>query len=372
MLILFGMIVFVLTAALFPAVIAVLKNSEFFKERAAIDIENAQSSHEVPIPRGGGLAVMPVIFVVWTAILSSGAFEWPTHQTFISVLICGIFLCAITWLDDYKPGGLRVRTRLFVQLVAVVIPLIFWPTDAGRILPDFVPVLAERVLMAMAWLWFVNLFNFMDGINGISGTEAISITGGLLLFTLTTSVSMPQGYEYLLISVMAAAAGFLVWNGRKVAKVFLGDVGSIGFGYCLAWLLFVFAAQGSTIPAALVAMAYCMDATVTLVKRAWQKKKIWLAHREHFFQRATVKGALTHGQCVAIIVTVNLLLIFIGWALLQGMIKPWQGLFLGLVITSGLLRFFFVVGKRHGHKSSPRPKAFYIERYFRFLIRRIK
>ena len=372
MLILFGLIIFILTAALVPAVIAVLKKSEFFKERAAIDIENAQSSHEVPIPRGGGLALMPVIFIVWTVTLLSGAYDWPTYTSFVSVLVCGVLLCAITWLDDYKPGGLRVRTRLCVQLLAVVIPLIFWPTDAGRILPDFIPVLVERILMAVAWLWFLNLFNFMDGINGISGTEAICITGGLLLFTLTTSVSMPQGYEYLLIGVMATAAGFLVWNGRRVAKVFLGDVGSIGLGYCLAWLLFVFAAQGSTIPAALVAMVYCMDASITLLKRAWQKKKIWLAHREHFFQRATVKGALTHGQCVAIIIAVNLLLTFIGWILLQGMMRPWQGLLLGLVIGSCLLRFFFIVGKQHGHKSSPRPKAFYIERYFRFLIRRIK
>lgn len=366
MLILLGLIVFAAVAALMPAMISLLTR------KGILDVPRVQSSHEEPTPRGGGLVVMPVIFALWGFFLFSDVYIWPDKAAFAAMLVSGLMLCAVTWLDDHRVGGLRVRTRLCVQILAVVMPLIFWPTDTGRILPDFVPVLLERALMAVAWLWFLNLFNFMDGINGISGVEAICITGGLLFFTLVTSVPMPAGYEYLLVSVMAAAAGFLVWNGRKVAKVFLGDVGSIGLGYCLAWLLFVFAAQGPTVPAALVAMVYCMDASITLLKRAWQKKKIWLAHREHFFQRATVKGALTHAQCVAIIVAVNLLLTFIGWTLLQSMMRPWQGLLLGLVIAACLLRFFYMIGRRHGHKSSPRPKPFYIERYFRFLIRRIK
>jgi UDP-N-acetylmuramyl pentapeptide phosphotransferase/UDP-N-acetylglucosamine-1-phosphate transferase len=357
--------VFVVSTALVPVAARLLTC------KGIVDLPIDRSSHEIPTPRGGGLVIMPVIFLSWIGLLLSGVFTWPDVKTFSAVILCGILLCAFTWLDDHKPNGLRVRTRLFVQLLAVSIPLMLWPLDAGRLLPEFIPVVLERILMALAWVWFSNLYNFMDGINGISGAEAISITGGLLLFCFFGPVHVPEGFTAITIVPLAAAAGFLVWNARPVAKIFLGDVGSVGFGYTLAWLLFVFAAAGYMIPAVLLALVYCVDATFTLLKRAWQKKKIWESHREHFYHRVTVKpDGLTHLQCVGLIVLVNLFLTILGFMLLTGIFHPMTGFILGMIIVCGLLVFFFVYGKKVGHKSSPRPKAFWIERFSRVQIKK--
>ena len=352
MLWMFGIIVFLTATALVPLAIHILT------KKGILDIPNSRvqmsHTHELPTPRGGGLAIMPVIFIAWCICLVLGWYQWPAYHSFLTVVLCGIGLCGLVWFDDRTPGGLRVRTRLLGQLLAVSIPLIFWPQEFGRLLPEFVPLGLERILMALAWVWFLNLFNFMDGINGVSGAETISISLGLLFFSFIKPV--PEGFEFLLVTMIASAAGFLVWNGRRVAKIFLGDIGSIGLGYCLAYLLFVYAAQGSMMPAVVITLVYCMDTTITLLTRAYQKKKIWQAHREHFYHRATVKGGLSHAACVGWILLTNVILTFIGYVLLQGYIGPLMGFILGVLVTGSLLFYFNRIGKMNGHKSSPRPK----------------
>lgn len=363
MLIVIALIVFMLTAVLVPLATSLLIR------KGIVDQPIARSSHEIPTPRGGGLVVMPVILGAWFLLVSFGVFHWPDFKNCMAVILCGLILCGFTWLDDITPGGLRVRTRLAVQILAVIIPLVFWPLEAGRLLPDAVPLLVERGLMALAWLWFLNLYNFMDGINGISGAQAISISGGLLIFCFFSDVHVPPGYVEMLVVPLAAAAGFLVWNGRRVAKIFLGDVGSIGFGYCLAWLLFIFAANNYLVPAILVSLVYSVDASATLLKRIWQRKKIWEAAREHYYHRATVKGALSHLQCVGLIVLVNLVLIALGLAVLHGVMMPVAGLVLGFVPVTALMVFFYWMGKKHGHVSSPRPPPFALETKIRNLFK---
>jgi UDP-N-acetylmuramyl pentapeptide phosphotransferase/UDP-N-acetylglucosamine-1-phosphate transferase len=359
-----AIIVFVLSAVTVPLVAYVLNKKGILDQP-----DRVQISHNIPTPRGGGLAVMPIIFLAWIFLAANHAYAWPNTATFAAVITCGIILCGFTWFDDHKPGGLRVRTRLGVQLIAAAIPLIIWPGDVGDLLPG-VPVVLERILMALAWVWFANLYNFMDGINGITGAETVSITGGLLIFCYFAPNHVPDGFKEMVVVPLAAAAGFLVWNGRKVAKIFLGDIGSIGFGYCLAWLLYVFAMNNYMVPAILVSLVYCLDATITLIKRAWQKKKIWEAHREHFYHRATVPEALNHLQCVGVILIVNAMLIGLGLAAMKGMFQPVVALALGMVLVFVLLTWFYFLGRRAGHVSSPRPKAFWIERLLRVFIKR--
>jgi len=350
-----GLIVFVLVAALMPVMIHILNKKGIVDDP---NFESERRSHDIPTPRGGGLVIMPVIFGAWLMIVAY-VFHWPNFQTALSVVICGAVLCLATWIDDYKTMGLSVKTRLLIQLLAVAIPLIMWPLDQGRLFPHAFDgavwfCVIERILMAFAWLWFCNLYNFMDGINGISGVEAVSIAGGLLAFCFYGPTNVPLGYPLLLVVIIAAALGFLVWNGRTVAKTFLGDVGSIGFGYCLGFVLFVFAAQGHIVPAALVALVYCMDATATLLKQIWHRKKIWEARREHYYHRATVKGALTHLQLISVLAFVNLLLIGIGLCLLRWNMPPILGLILGIVIVKFTLMSFYYIGYKNGHVSTPR------------------
>jgi UDP-N-acetylmuramyl pentapeptide phosphotransferase/UDP-N-acetylglucosamine-1-phosphate transferase len=350
-----GLIVFVLVTLLMPVMIYVLNKKGIIDDPDYISFRRA---HDVPTPRGGGLVVMPVVFIAWF-LISYYVFHWPNIQTSLSVVFCGMVLCGATWFDDYKKVGLSVRTRLIIQLLAVGIPLILWPLDQGRLLPHALPVIVERILMAVAWLWFCNLYNFMDGINGISGMEAISIAGGLLVFCFYGPVNVPIGYPLLLVVIVAAALGFLVWNGRSVAKTFLGDVGSIGFGYCLGFLLFVFATQGHIIPAVLVSLVYSMDATTTLLKIIWQHKKIWESRREHYYHRATVnKEIFSHLRAVGVIFLVNLVLTGLGLLLLRGIMPPITGLVSGMLIVILMLTCFYYLGHKNGHVSTPRGKMY--------------
>lgn len=349
-----ALIIFAAVTVLMPLLIHVLNKKGILDDPTHFTFRRG---HNIPTPRGGGLVVMPVIFLVWL-LVAVYVFHWPNIQTSLAVVFCGMVLCGATWFDDYKPGGLTVRSRLLIQLLAVSIPLILWPLDQGRLLPNALPVGVERVLMAVAWLWFCNLYNFMDGINGISGAQAISIAGGLLAFCFFGPVNVPTGYPLLLVIIMAAAAGFLIWNFRPTAKIFLGDVGSIGFGYCLAFLLFVFAAQGHIIPAVLVTLVYSMDATTTLLKLIWQHKKIWESRREHYYHRGTIKGALTHLQGVGVITFVNILLICLGLILLRGYLPPLVGLFIGMLLVACMLVWFYYLGLRNGHVSTPRGELF--------------
>ncbi len=359
--------VFLATVLLVPWLAHVLN------KRGLLDHPIDRSSHELPTPRGAGLVIMPLIFAVWACLLYHGYYTWPSVMQVASVIVGGIFLCACTWIDDHRQDGLRVRTRLIIQFIAVVIPLLFWPVeDGGRLFPEAMPWIVERILMALAWVWFLNLYNFIDGINGIAAMHTFSICGGLLLYVFFSDAHVPPGYDMLAVVPLAAAAGFFVWNGRAKALIFLGDVGSIGLGYILAWLLFVLAARGHFVPAVILAFVCAYDPTITLLKRAWQKKKIWQGHREFFFHRVTVKGALTHLQCVAILFVTNGVMIVLGLLALHSVLRPATVFILGTLITWAVFAVFYWVGKKAGHQSSPRPKPFYIERYFRFLFKRMK
>lgn len=353
-----GLLVFLSVTLLMPILIFFLKRKGIMDDPHDT-LRTHAATQDVPIeikattPRGGGIVMMPVIFLAWFMV-SYYAFRWPNLETSLAVVFCGSGLCLATWLDDLREGGLTQKTRLLLQLVAVAVPLIMWPLDQGRLLPELLNPVVERVIMALAWLWFCNLYNFMDGINGISGTQAISIAGGLLVYCFIGPTNVPVGYPLLLVIIVAAAAGFLVWNCRPVAKIFLGDVGSIGLGYCLGFLLFVFAGEGHIVPAVLVALVYCMDATTTLLKLIWQRKKIWISRREHYYHRATIKGALTHLQGVGVIVLVNIILICLGLLLLRGFMPPIVGLLIGMALVAAMLVCFYYLGHYAGHTSTER------------------
>src|SRR4051812_45580103 len=107
-----AIIVFVLSAATVPLVAYVLNKKGILDQP-----DRVQISHETPTPRGGGLAVMPIVFAAWVFLAVTHGYAWPNTATFVAVIICGMTLCAFTWIDDHRPEGLRVRYRLGVQLL---------------------------------------------------------------------------------------------------------------------------------------------------------------------------------------------------------------------------------------------------------------
>lgn len=326
----------------------------FLTQRDILDNPNDRSSHEVPTPRGGGLGVLPVVFAGLLGLAFYGRLEFPCNCTWWGIAGGGALLALVSWMDDMRPQGLPAWYRLLAQIVAVALPLCLWPLDEGKIFPEYVPILLERVMIGLAWIWFLNLYNFMDGINAITGMQTFSISMGLVILTLFGGLVFDTGYTEFSVVLAGAALGFLFWNARKNAKIFLGDVGSITIGYIVAWLLFVMAMQGYVTVALLLPLPYLVDATYTLLKRTYRRHKIWEPHRTHFYQQATGVNGMSHLRASAWMFATNILLIGIAYlVVIEKIRRPEWGLALGLVVVICLLRFFAKAGRRAMIETAP-------------------
>ncbi len=297
------------------------------RRRAILDHPNDRSSHAVPTPRGGGLAVLPVVLVAWSiaAVTGLGNPE-PVWIACAAALGLGV----VSWLDDLR--DLSPRTRLVAQAVAVTAGLLVMDGE-GQYLGGLLPPALDALVAGLLWLWFVNLFNFMDGIDGISAAEGASIGIGVALVVAVAGLSAPA--PVLGLTIAAAALGFLWWNWHP-ARIFLGDIGSVPMGYLLGWLLLSLSAAGEWAAALILPLYYLVDATVTLCRRAIRGEVVWQAHRQHFYQRAAQRG-LSHAHVVFAILAANLVLMALALLTVWGI--AWLSLGAGFLTVVILLAY---------------------------------
>ncbi|MGC2415387.1 MAG: glycosyl transferase, partial [Stellaceae bacterium] len=230
----------------------------------------------------------------------------------LAVLGGAALLAAISWVDDLR--GLSPATRLLAQFAAVGLGMVAL-IPAGPVFQDWLMPGLDVAAAALLWLWFVNLFNFMDGIDGLAGSEAAAIGTGLVVFAGVGS-GLDPGLAALSGTAAAAALGFLVWNWAP-ARIFLGDVGSVPCGYLLGFLLLDVAARGRWKIALILPLYFLADATLTLLRRLARGELVWQAHRQHFYQRAVQRG-LGHGAVVRRVIAADLILVLCGWAAENG------------------------------------------------------
>ncbi len=292
------------------------------QRRSILDHPNERSSHERPTPRGGGLAVVPIILVAWA--LYAGV---PVSAEMAVIIPGAAVLALLSWVDDLRtlPASIRLAGQTAVVATALVLLDGF-----GLVFQGLLPPLMDKIVAAVAWVWFINLFNFMDGIDGISGVEAISIGGGLAALALVTPAVAPAPWYGLAIA--AAMLGFLIWNWHP-ARIFLGDVGSVPVGFLLGFLLLAAAANGYWAPALILPLYYLADATITLFRRGLRGEKVWRAHREHFYQKS-VQGGRSHAVTCGAISFANLLLVALA---VTAMSAPAVSLVGAAVVVSVLL-----------------------------------
>ena len=196
----------------------------------------------------------------------------------------------------------------------------------------------DLLAAAVLWVWFINLFNFMDGIDGIAGVETASVGFGVACAALLTGAG--QTPALLGLTIAAAALGFLWWNWEP-AKVFLGDVGSVPLGFLLGWLLLDLSARGLWVAAAILPSYYFADATITLGRRALRRAPVWRAHREHFYQRAVRRGR-THAAVASAVLLANVLLIGLACLGTIGWVVP---ALLGAAVVVGILALYLAAGR---------------------------
>jgi UDP-N-acetylmuramyl pentapeptide phosphotransferase/UDP-N-acetylglucosamine-1-phosphate transferase len=250
------------------------------------------------------------------------------------VSAAALLLAAIGAADDVR--GLATLPRLAMHIVAAAIMLAALPSEL-RFIPAL-PFSIERALLLIAVVWFINLVNFMDGLDWMTVAEVVPICAGLLIAGALGA--LPQ------IGVVAAAAlagamlGFAPFN-RPVATLFLGDVGSVPIGLILAWLLLLLAADGHAAAALLLPLYYLADTTITLARRAARSEKIWQAHRSHFYQRATVNG-LSVRAIVMRVVICNIALVLLAAATITFDSVAFDAIAVGLgaAAVAALLRRF--------------------------------
>ena len=291
----------------------------FLRRRSLLDHPNPRSSHVIPTPRGGGIAVIGVLVPVWAAISLGEA-----RMEVLGVCAAGAALAGLSWFDDLR--GLAPLGRLISHAAAVGFALAFMDGPYfGGLLPGALDTLAA----GFAWLWFVNLFNFMDGIDGIAGVETVCLGAGTAVVALIAGLGLhPYG-----LTAAAAGLGFLGWN-RPPARIFLGDVGSVPLGFLLGWLLLSLAASGQGAAALILPLYYLADATITLLMRALRGEAVWRAHHQHFYQRAVGRGR-THGAVTGAVLAAGIALAGLAAASAWGW--AWQALASAAVVVTVLL-----------------------------------
>ena len=275
-----------------------------------LDMPNERSSHTTPTPRGGGLAIVITFLLSLLGLSFWGHLDWPTSLGFI---IAGGLIAAIGFWDDR--GHVTPKWRLLVHFLAASL-LVYTTGGLPSLIFFGVPIsfgVIGHGLAIIAVVWILNLFNFMDGIDGIASVEAISALGVLAL------LCFPMNSTSAAINALLGAAvlGFLVWNFPP-AKIFMGDAGSGFLGLMLAGLLLWNTHMSPTLFWSWLIMlgVFVVDATLTLLRRLLQKKKVYEAHRSHAYQHATHHvGA--HKPVTLTVLAINLLWLA-PWAYLAG------------------------------------------------------
>jgi UDP-N-acetylmuramyl pentapeptide phosphotransferase/UDP-N-acetylglucosamine-1-phosphate transferase len=268
--------------------------------RYAVAKPNARSSHKVPTPQGGGIAVVGATILVSGGALFLSSAASASMSPLVVILAGVLLIAAIGVMADKRP--IAAAPRLVLQSFAIVAVLTTLPPDL-RLMP-VVPWWSERILLLIGTLWFVNLVNFMDGLDWMTVVEVVPIAATIAVIGFFGK--MQPTAIVVSLALCGATIGFAFFN-RPIAKLFLGDVGSLPIGLLLGWLLLVLAGDGGRAAAILLPLYYLADSTITLVRRAVNREPVWQAHRSHFYQRATDRG-FTVLEIVARVFIVNIAL----------------------------------------------------------------
>jgi UDP-N-acetylmuramyl pentapeptide phosphotransferase/UDP-N-acetylglucosamine-1-phosphate transferase len=286
-----------------------------------LDIPNERSLHEKPIPTGGGIAIIITFYVLLFHSYLAGQLE----KNLFFALIPGIALAVLGFVDDFKK--LSPFIRISVQIICSGIALYFlggFDGFFGENLKWFWTIIA-----LFGFVWFINLFNFLDGSDGYSSMETVSIVLVLWYFT---------GLDIFLM-LGFSVGGFLYWNWPK-ARIFMGDVGSITLGFIL--IVFGVYLHNKLILNfsfwLIITSLFWFDATITLFRRLLNKEKLIQGHKKHVYQRA-IQSGFSHLRVLLTGFLINVLLFIICLAIESKFCNLVIGLLMVLVILLTALKY---------------------------------
>ena len=264
-------------------------------KKSILDLPNERSSHEMPTPRGGGFAVILSFYVGLFYFYMNSLID----QRMFFALLSSLPIVIVGILEDVR-GGISRKARLIIQSIAAILAII----SLGSVESIDLIFIELRggwlnIFVFLTILWFTNLYNFLDGIDGYAASEAVLV--GLGAFIL---LDMEIG---LLIAF--TSLGFLVFNWQK-ASIFMGDVGSTTLGFLFGVLCFYDTGEGNIYTWLSLLAIFWFDATLTLFRRYRNKEMLVKAHKKHAYQRI-VQFGYSHQKTVVISIVINVLAIAI-------------------------------------------------------------
>jgi Fuc2NAc and GlcNAc transferase len=317
------------------------------RQKQILDLPNHRSSHSIPTPRAGGIGIFLSFFIgiSWLWILYQ-----KTNRDDLFLLGGSVLVFCVGLIDDFK--STRRRLRLGVHLVSsgfVIIwmwePFINWVDfdSFGYTLPIFL-----CIFWIIGIVWSINLFNFMDGINGIAGMEAVFLSSALAI--LMASENRGEQIFYKLILLAVATLGFIIWNFPR-AMVFLGDAGSGFLGFVIAaFASYSFLVVNISVWTLLtISSLFWMDATFTIIKRILRKEKIFNAHNSHAYQILARKWR-SHASVTIAYSVVNVLILFpLAFAMQR---YSDYSLILFVLVTLSFSFLYTIISKMEGNHAS--------------------
>lgn len=269
------------------------------KRQGLLDIPNHRSSHIEPTPRGGGLVFILLYLVMLVVSLLLKKIHF---QLFLYYFIPVLFIALISFLDDNI--NLSAKWRFSVQFFSVIFAmLILQPHLLNFVVVQLTSTPLIWFIAVCFSLWSINLFNFMDGTDGIAAIQAIFVLGGQAFIVMEISVS--HFMADILCFLCVAISGFLIWNWPK-AKVFMGDIGSASLGLIVVltafWLQKYY--DISLLLSLMLYGVFLFDASLTLIRRILHKEKWYEAHKSHAYQRLCQAG-YSHLQLLFGVIILN-------------------------------------------------------------------
>jgi UDP-N-acetylmuramyl pentapeptide phosphotransferase/UDP-N-acetylglucosamine-1-phosphate transferase len=324
---------------------ALKKIIPFLKDKSFVDKPSSRGNHKELIPKGGGIIIIPCLII---SILLYSHLETPITNKWYIFLVSILLLFVVSLIDDVK--NLSAKIRLSVHFFCVLLSIYFLKPDIIFFINNHNLLILEKIdinilffflslMIVMIWLWIINLFNFMDGMDGLITTQMIFLsflTNFLALFSLIN-----EQFQFLSLVVLSLFLAFIKYN-RPKAQIFLGDSGSIPCGYIAGFILIdSFLSLGPFISFLIIILYFLLDSSITLIKRIYKKENLFVAHSDHFYQRMLRKG-YSHEEVLKKISILWIILLFLSILALKA---QYIALLLAILSTSIILLYFKIKSK---------------------------
>ena len=273
---------------------ALKKIIPFLKRKSLVDIPSNRGNHDELKPKGGSIVLIPSLII---SILLFFFFEDSMDLKWLIFLTSIFILFVVSLLDDIK--NLSASTRLSVHFFCVILSVFSMKQDIYFFLNNYnLPILNNldlifqfyliSIIIILLWLWIINLFNFMDGMDGLISLQMIFLS--LVTNIVSMMNLMGKNFQFLSLIILSISLAFYRHN-KPIAKIFLGDSGSIPFGYIAGFILISSLLSLGPFSSILIILLYFfLDSTITLISRFINRKNLIVAHSDHFYQQMLRSG----------------------------------------------------------------------------------